>query len=158
MRATGSTSQDSDACVIHGNWVFGNIWLQSGVMISSRRISRACSRAKYQGKRRRLQALRPVHHNLSWGQASARRRSLIGPRAKRISPFCENVAMLPRGTICSQSFCKRSWPKWRTDCRGVCALGVARAQADAPQFIMGARFGEAALVNVSKGKAYLIIL
>ena len=66
--------------------------------------------------------------------------------------------MLPRGTICSQSFCKRSWPKWRTDCRGVCALGVARAQADAPQFIMGARFGEAALVNVSKGKAYLIVL
>ena len=66
--------------------------------------------------------------------------------------------MLPRGTICSQSFCKRSWPKWRTDCRGVCALGVARAQADAQQFVMGARFGEAALVNVSKGKVYLIIL
>ena len=66
--------------------------------------------------------------------------------------------MLPRGTICSESFCKRSWPKWRTDCRGVCALGVARAQADAPQFITGARFGEAALVNVSEGKVYLIIL
>ena len=66
--------------------------------------------------------------------------------------------MLPRGTICSQSFCKRSWPKWRTDYRGVFALGVARAQADAPQFVMGARFGEAALVNMSKGKAYLIIL
>ena len=72
--------------------------------------------------------------------------------------FCENVAMLPRGTICWQSSCKRSWPKWRTDCRGVCALGVARAQADTPQFIMGARLGEAALVNVFKGKAYLIIL
>ena len=129
-------------------------------MVSSRRISRACSKAKYQGKMRRLQALRPVHHNLSWGQASARRRALIGPRAKRISSSCENVAILPRGTICSQLFffCKRSWPKWRTDCQGVCALGVARAQADAPQFIMGARFGEAALVNVSKGKAYLIIL
>ena len=66
--------------------------------------------------------------------------------------------MLPRGTICSQSFCKGSWPKWRTDCRGVCALGVARARADAQQFVMGARFGEAALVNVSKVKAYLIIL
>ena len=104
MRATGSTSHDSDACVIHGNWVFGNMGLQSGVMVSSRRISRACSRAKYQGKRRRLQALRPVHHNLSWGQASARRRSLIGPRAKRISYFRENVAMLPRETICSQFF------------------------------------------------------
>ena len=55
-------------------------------------------------------------------------------------------------------FCKRSSPKWRTDCRGVRDLGVARAQVDAPQFIMGARFGEAALVNVSKGKVYLIIL
>ena len=29
------------------------------------------------------------------------------------------------------------------DCLGVCALGVARAQADALQFVMGARFGEA---------------
>ena len=62
-------------------------------MVSSRRISRACSKAKYQGKRRRLQALRPVHHNSSWGQASARRRSSICPSAKRISSFCENVAM-----------------------------------------------------------------
>ena len=77
---------------------------------------------------------------------------------KRISSFCENVATLPRGTMCSQSFCKRSWPKWRIDCRGVCALEVARAQADAPQFTIGTRFGEAALVNVSKGNAYLIIL
>ena len=66
--------------------------------------------------------------------------------------------MLPRGTICSQSFCKRSWPKWRTDCRGVCALGVARAQADAQQFVMEARFGETALVNVSKSKACFIFL
>ena len=126
-------------------------------MVSSRRISRACSEAKYQGKRRRLQALRPVHPNLSWGQASARRRSSICPRAKRIS-FSEGVAMLPRGTICSQSFCKRSWPKWRTDCRRVCALGVARAQADAQQFVMEARFGETALVNVSKSNACFIVL
>ena len=66
--------------------------------------------------------------------------------------------MLPRGTICSQSFCERSWPKWRTDCRGSFALGVARAQADAQQFVMEASFGEAALVNVSSGKAYIINL
>ena len=127
-------------------------------MVSSRRIYRACSKAKYQGKMRRLQSLRPVHHSLSWGQASARRRSPICPRAKRISSFCENVAMLPRGTMCSECFCKRSWSKWRTDCRGVCALGVARAQADAQQFVMGVRFGEAALVNASKGKMHLIFL
>ena len=120
-------------------------------MVSSRRTSRACSKAKYHGKRRRLQALRPVHHSLSWGQASARRRSSVCPRAKHISSFCENVAILPRGTICSQSVWKRSWPKWRTDCRGVSALGVARAQADAPQFIMRARFGEAALAQCARG-------
>ena len=132
--------------------------LKSGVMVSSRRISRSCFKPKYQVKRRRLQALMPVHHILSWGQALARRHSPICPRARRILSFCQNVAMLPRGTICSQSFCKRSWPKWRTDCLGVSALGVTRAQADAQQFVMGARFGEAALVNVFKGKAYLMFL
>ena len=35
---------------------------------------------------------------------------------------------------------------------------VASAQAGAPQFIMGASFGEAASANISKGKAYLIFL
>ena len=35
---------------------------------------------------------------------------------------------------------------------------VASAQAGAPQFIMRAGFGEAALVNMSKGEAYLIFL
>ena len=57
-------------------------------MVSSRRISRACSEAKYQGKRR----------------------------------------------------------------------AVASAQAGAPQIIMRAGFGEAALANVYNGKAYVIFL
>ena len=35
---------------------------------------------------------------------------------------------------------------------------VANAQAGAPQIIMRPGFGEAALVNVSKSKAYLIVL
>ena len=35
---------------------------------------------------------------------------------------------------------------------------IASAQAGAPQFIMGANFGEAAFANMSKGKAYLIFL
>ena len=35
---------------------------------------------------------------------------------------------------------------------------VANAQAVASQVVMRAGFGEAALVNVSKGKAYLIVL
>ena len=37
------------------------------------------------------------------------------------------------------------------DSQGVCALGVARAQADAPQFVMGARFGEAAWAQCAQG-------
>ena len=37
------------------------------------------------------------------------------------------------------------------DCRGVCALGVARPKADAPQFVMGARFGEAAWAQCARG-------
>ena len=37
------------------------------------------------------------------------------------------------------------------DCRGVCALRVARAQADAPQFVMGARFGEAEWAQCARG-------
>ena len=98
-------------------------------MVSSRRISRACSKAKYQGKRRAGQALRPVHDNISWGQALARRRSPICPRARCISSFCENVAMLPRRMICSQSFARDRGQGGAHDCRGVCALGVVRAQA-----------------------------
>ena len=37
-------------------------------MVFSRRISRVYSKAKYQGKRRAGQALRPAHHNFSWGK------------------------------------------------------------------------------------------
>ena len=37
--------------MIHGNRVFGNMGLESGVMVPSRRIPRACSKVKYQGKR-----------------------------------------------------------------------------------------------------------
>ena len=85
------------------------------------------------------------------GQASARRRSPICPRTRRISSFCENVAMLPRGTICSQIFARGRGQSGAHDCRGVCALGVARAQADVPQFVTGARFGEAAWAQCARG-------
>ena len=44
------------------------------------------------------------------------------------------------------------------DCRGVCALGVARAQVDVPQFFMGARVGEAALANMLEGRVYFLVL
>ena len=44
------------------------------------------------------------------------------------------------------------------DSRGVCAFGVAPAQADAPQFVMGTRFGEAALAIVHEGQGYFLVL
>ena len=61
--------------------------------------------------------------------------------------------MLPRGAICSQSFffSRGRGQSGAHDCRGVCALGVARGQADAPQFVTGARFGEAAWAQSARG-------
>ena len=44
------------------------------------------------------------------------------------------------------------------DCRGVCALGVARAQVDVPQLSIGAHFGEAALASVHEGQAHFLVL
>ena len=44
------------------------------------------------------------------------------------------------------------------DCRGVFALGVARAQVDALHFVIRARFGEAALASVLEGQTHFHIL
>ena len=42
--------------------------------------------------------------------------------------------------------------------RGIYALGDARTQANASQFIMGARFGEAALASVHESQAHFLVL
>ena len=134
--------------------------------MSRRKISRAFSKAwpsrfwprQESGKEEReSRALRPMPHRVSWGLASARRRSPVCPRAKRISSFCENVAMLPRGTMRSQSFCKRSWPKWRTDCEAF-VLSGSHAFRPRPYNLLGARFGEAALDSVHEGQGYFLVL
>ena len=80
------------------------------------------------------------------------------PRARRIPSFFENVAMLPPGTIYLQSFVRDHGQTGALNGRDICALGVARAQADAPQFVMGARFGEAALASVHEGQAHFLVL
>ena len=80
------------------------------------------------------------------------------PRAGRIPSFCENVATSPRGTIYSQSFARDDGQTGALNGRDGCAFGVARAQADAPQFVMGARFGEAALASVHEGQAHFLVL
>ena len=76
------------------------------------------------------------------------------PRARRIPSFCENVAMLPRGTIYLQSFARGHGQTGALNGRDVCAFGVARAQADA----LGNRFGEAALASVHEGQAHFLVL
>ena len=80
------------------------------------------------------------------------------PRARRIPSFCENVTMLPPGTIYLQSFARGHGQTGALNGRDVCAFGVARAQADALQFVMGDRFGEAALVGVHEGQAHFLVL
>ena len=80
------------------------------------------------------------------------------PRARRIPSFCENVAMLPRGTIYLKSFARGHGQTGALNGRDVCAFGVARAQADALQFIMRDRFGEATLASVHEGQAHFLVL
>ena len=80
------------------------------------------------------------------------------PRPRRIPSFCENVAMLPRRTIYSQSFARGHGQTGALNGRDVCAFEVARAQADAPQFVMGTRSGEAALASVHEDQAHFLVL
>ena len=80
------------------------------------------------------------------------------PRARHIPSFCEKVAMLPRGTIYSQSFARGHGQTGALNGRDVCAFEVARAQADALQFFMGARFEEAALASVHENQAHFLVL
>ena len=54
--------------------------------------------------------------------------------------------MLPRGTIYLQSFARGHGQTGALNGRDVCAFGVARSQADALQFVMGDRSGEAHFV------------
>ena len=42
--------------------------------------------------------------------------------------------------------------------KGVCAFLLARVQANAPQLVTGARFGEVALACVHEGQAHFLIL
>ena len=119
-------------------------------MVSPRRISRACFKAKYQGKRCAGQALRPVHHHISWGQASARRRSPTCQGQGVSHLFVRMSQCCLAGRYVRNLFARGRGQSGVLDCRGVCALEVVRAQADAPQFVMGARFGEAAWAQCAR--------
>ena len=138
-------SQDSDACVIHGNRVFGNVGFQSGVMVSSRRISRACSKAKNQGKKRagckRSGRYTTIYHGGKLRRGGVRQ-YVQGQGVSHL--FVRMSQCCLAGRYVRNLFARGRGQSGAHDCRGVCALGVARAQADIPQFVMGTRFGEAA--------------
>ena len=155
MRATGSTSQDSDACVIHENRDFGNMGLQSGVMVSSRRIFRALSRAKYQGKRR-AGCKRSGRCITNYHEGRLRRggvgQYIQGQAVSHI--FVRMLQCCLAGRYVRNLSARGRGQSGALNGRGGCALGVARAQADVPQFVMGARFGEAALASVHEGQSY----
>ena len=157
MQATGSTSQDSDACVIHGNRVFGNMGLQSGVMVSSRRISRACSKVKYQGKRRTGQALRPItiYHGGKLRRGGVRQYVQgqgVPHLFVRISQGCL------AGRYVRNLFARGRDQSGTHDCRGVCALGVARAQADALQLSWGLASAKRRRHSAHEGQARFLVL
>ena len=98
-----------------------------------------------------MQALRPVHHNLSWGklQRGGVRQYVQGQGVSHI--FVRMSQCCRVGRYVRNLVARGRGQGGAHDCRGVCALGIARAQADAPQFVMGAGFGEAAWAQCARG-------
>ena len=137
-------------------------------MVSSRRISRACFKAwpsmlrpntKYQGKRRadRKRSGRwttiYIEGWLRWGGVS---QCIQGQGASHI--FVRMSQCCLAGRYVRNLFARGRGQSGALVGRGVCAFGVARAKANAPQFVMGTRFGEAALASVYEGQAHFLVL
>ena len=99
----------------------------------------------------RIEALRPMHHNLSWGKLrrGGVRQYVQGQGVSHI--FVRMTPCCRAGRYVRNLFARGRGQSGAHDCRGVCALGVARGRADAPQFVMGARFGEAAWAQCARG-------
>ena len=128
-------------------------------MVSSRRISRACNKAKYQGKKR-AGSKRSGRCSTNYREGRLRRGG-VGQYVQGQGVSHLFVRMLQcclAGRYVRKIFARDRGQSGALDCQGVCALGVARAQADAPPFVMGARFGEAALASVHKGRAHFLVL
>ena len=128
-------------------------------MVSSRRISRACSIAKYQGKRRAGRK-RSGRCTTSYHEGRLRRggvgQYVQGQRVSHIFVRMSQCCLAGRYVL--NLFARGRGQSGALDCRGACALEVARAQADAPEFVMRARFGEAALASVHEGQDYFLVL
>ena len=121
-------------------------------MVSSRRISRACSKAKYQGKRRagckHSGRYTTIYHGGKLRRGGVRQ-YVQGQGVSHIYVRMSQCCLA--GRYARNCFARGRGQSGALDCRGVCALGVARAQADASQFFMGAHFGEAAWAQCALG-------
>ena len=128
-------------------------------MVSSRRISRACSKAKYQGKRR-AGCKRSDRCNTNYHEGRLRRGG-VGQCVRGQGESQLFVRMLQcclAGRYVRNLFATGRGQSGALDCRGDCALGVVCPQTDAAQFVMWARFGEAALVSVHEGQTHFLVL
>ena len=128
-------------------------------MVSSRRVSRACTKAKYQGKRR-AGCKRSGRCTTNYREGRLWR-SGVGQYVQGQGVchiFVRTFQCCLAGRYVRNIFARGRGQSGALDCQGVCALGVARAQADAPLFVMGARFGEAALASVHEGRAHFLVL
>ena len=127
-------------------------------MVSSRRISRACSKAKYEGKRRvgckRSGRCTTIYHRGKLRRGGVRQ-YVQGQGVFHL--FVRMSQCCLAGRYVRNLFARSRGQSGALNCQGVCALGVARARADAPQFVMGAPFGEAAVAGFNKGKVHLLV-
>ena len=121
-------------------------------MVPSRRIPRACSKAKYQGKKRagckRSGRCATIYHGGKLRRGGVRQ-YVQGQGVSHIFVRMSQCCLAEQ--YVRNLFARGRGQSSALDCRGVCALGVARVQADVPQFVMGARFGEAALAQCARG-------
>ena len=132
--------------------------LQSGVMVSSRRISRTCSKAKY--KRKRRAGCKRSGRCTTNYHGSRLRRGGVGQciQGQGVSHlFVRMLQYCLAGRYVRNLFARGRGQSGALDGRGVCAFGVARSEADAPQFVMGARLGEAVLASVYEGRAHFLV-
>ena len=121
-------------------------------MVSSRRISRTCSKARYQGTRcagcKRSGRCTTIYQGGKLRRGGVRQ-YVQGQGVSHIFVGMSQCCLA--GRYVRNPFARGRGQSGALDCRGVCALGIARAQVDAPQLVMGVRFGEAAGAQCARG-------
>ena len=136
-------------------------------MVSSRRTSRVFSKTrpsmlrphtKYQGKRyasRKRSSRCTTTYNEGWRRRGGVSQCVQVQGASHL--YLRMLQCCLAGRYVRNLSARGRGQSDALDGGGVCALGVARAQANAPQFVMGARFGEAALASVHEGQIHFLV-